>query len=277
MALFSLAELYKGPDIQPAALPVSRRTGRTGSGSAKQWTRYRQRQKVVAQERDDWFNNMMGNLDADIKDLSAKQEGLLNQATGLLGTSAEALQADIGKRDELRNYYEGLYRPLAEDFVNAARKGIVGDEAGEMARAESQVGQEFAQAREQSTRNLARYGLNPSSGRYVGAQRQMDIAEAGARAGARTLAQRSEKRRVEDVGFSRLSAGMQTKPSEGLYFGGEAGALANVATTTANIGAIYGNAAAGLGQVTDRFAQTSGRGVTKRIGPLQYNYQTPLG
>ncbi len=282
MALFSLAELYKGPNIKAPSLPISRpgafgTGGRAGAGTASQWNAYYNAQRDAKQKKDDWFSGMMDNLEADITKLASKQEGLLDQATGLLGDASGALKADIGKRDELRNYYEGLYRPLSEQFVNAARQGITGDIPGEMARAESDVGQEFAQARDQSTRNLARYGLNPSSGRYVGATRQMDIAEAGARSGARTLAQRSEKRRVEDVGFARLTAGMRSKPSEGLYFGGEGGQLANVATATANIGGIYGNAAAGLGQAADRLAATSGPGVVKGVGNKRFTFLTPLG
>lgn len=229
MALFKLSDLYRGPDLKPVALPTDRRTGRVGAGSRQQWQGYRQAQQAQAQQRQDWFNKMIGNLEADMTELSGKQEGLLDTATGLVESSAEGM------------------KPLEADFRS------------EMDRAESDVGQEFDQSREATARGLARYGLNPSSGRYVGAQRRVDIGEATARAGARTTAHRAEQARVEGGNFERAKS------------------QAGLVGTAANLGGIYGNAAAGLGTVADRFAATSGPAVSKRHRNRRWDFQTPLG
>jgi hypothetical protein len=233
-AEFSLANLFKGPDIQPVPLPVSRfgaagTSGRSGVGTAAQWTSYRQAQARNAQLNRKWVNDMMGGMGARMEELSAKQEGLLDQSVELFGEAREGM------------------KPLEADYE------------GEMMRAESDVGQEFAQSREATTRGLARYGLNPSSGRYVGAQRQVDIAEAGARAGGRTMAHRAEKARVEGGNFERAQA------------------QARLVQTGVGLGQQYGEAAAGYGESMERFAATSGRGVTKRLGNKRYEFLTPLG
>ena len=244
MALFSLAELYKGPDIDrtPIALPVSRggmfgTGGRSGAGTARQWAGYSAQRQSQAQSNAEinreWVNKMMTNLESDINDLSGKQEGLLTSATEMLQESREGM------------------KPLEADFV------------GEMNRAESDVGQEFQQSRASQQRRLNRYGLSPSSGRYVGAQRQTDIAEAGARAGGRTIAHRAEQGRVEGGNFDRAKA------------------RAGLVSSAAGLGQIYGQAAAGLGSVMDRFGMTSGRSVTKDTsGPgfrRQHMFLSPLG
>jgi len=228
MALFKLSDLYRGPELTPLAMPTGRR-GRPGAGSAQQWQGYRQAKQGQDQQRQDWFNKMIGNLESDITDLSGKQEGLLNTATGLLESSAEG------------------FKDLTPDY------------RGEMDRAESDVGQEFSQSREATTRGLARYGLNPSSGRYVGAQRRVDIGEAGARAGARTQAFREERGRIEGGNLERAKS------------------RADLVGSAAGLAGIYGNAAAGLGTVADRFAATSGPAVSKQHRNIRWDFQTPLG
>lgn len=108
--------------------------------------------------------------------------------------SAEArqlyrIQGDIARDqwDEHKRIGSPVLAGLGEDALRGSesrREQMVGQ-------ASADVTQAFAGERDAMNRELTGMGVNPTSGRYVGAQRSMGLAEAGAKAGAMTRASRA--------------------------------------------------------------------------------------
>ncbi len=151
---------------------------------------------------------------------------------------AEALtreQIDINRQsqqiaNEQWAEYKQTYQPLERDFVAAAREGLKPNFEGVTAGASADVKQAFAKGREATGRNLASYGLNPSSTRFAALERQSAVDEAAAEAGAINRARTTEKNRVEDTNWNRMSQAV------GLGKGMPSQAQAGLSSASAGLG-----------------------------------------
>lgn len=86
----------------------------------------------------------------------------------------------------------------AKGFYGMAARGI--DPEEEAAAAQAEVAHGFAGATGEMTREIARYGLDPTSGKWADMMRQMTISKASGIAGARTAG----KRYAKEESFRRL-------------------------------------------------------------------------
>lgn len=87
------------------------------------------------------------------------------------------------KKDRAR--YEQIFQPLEEDLAKEAADYATPERRDlEVGRAQSNVGQQFTQAREQAKSELESYGINPSSTRFAALDVGMRANEAAAKAAA---------------------------------------------------------------------------------------------
>ena len=77
-------------------------------------------------------------------------------------------------------------QPIREQMYKEAREGV--DIQAMMDRAGSDTTQRFSSMRKQTSRDMARMGMNPNSGQFGAMQRDLNIAEALGQAGAKTAA-----------------------------------------------------------------------------------------
>jgi len=84
-----------------------------------------------------------------------------------------------------RARYEQIFQPLEEDLAKEATDYATPERRDlEVGRAQSNVGQQFTQAREQAKSELEGYGINPSSTRFAALDVGMRANEAAAKAAA---------------------------------------------------------------------------------------------
>lgn len=127
------------------------------------------------------------------------QRELLPLATGLT-------KEQIGAQRELLPLQTGVSKQrlgLASTFLEDVNKGI--DVNSRMNEAQAGVQHGFKNARRAADINTFSYGLDPSSGRFASSNRDLQLAEAGGIAGARTGA----KNQAEQEDFERKKAGLQ--------------------------------------------------------------------
>lgn len=125
---------------------------------------------------------------------------------------------------------------LQDTMLGDAAKFNTDDRSNELAgRAMADVNQGFSSAREQSGRAMARMGVNPSSGRALAMDNQMQIAQAGALAGASNNARtgaRLEGRALTD----RASNALAGYPAMGMAATGAGAGIGASGITMANTG-----------------------------------------
>lgn len=136
-------------------------------------------------------------------------------------------QLEISQRyldiaNEQYGFWQTNYKPIEERLAGEAKVGL--DPEYYAARARATVGTEYDQARQVQGRNLARLGVDATSPRYVGLERDVQIAKAAAMAGAGT----SARDRVRDVNWNRryqvAQLGRQSVGSGLSALGGASGA-----------------------------------------------------
>lgn len=93
---------------------------------------------------------------------------------------------------------EERYGGLRDQVVAEAERGAQADIAGVSGRAASDVQQSMDQEREQQRRQMAAYGLDPTSGRYQSQDRQFGLQAATAEASAVGQARRGERQRAQE-------------------------------------------------------------------------------
>lgn len=140
-----------------------------------------------------------------------------------------ARQADARSQAMFDRYME-VYAPLEDQLIKDAQEGLDVDE--ELGLASASVNQAHAQAKDEMTRDMARYGIGPNDGRMVEANRMSALDKTKGLVGART----SARRYVDEENFRRRGA---------------------VATLGRNLpgaaGAFAAQAGAGLSDVGDRY------------------------
>lgn len=145
-----------------------------------------------------------------ISEIMGAQIDLGQQGIGLSKENL-AFQKDIGYKqlaiaekqqkiaDEKYAYWKELYQPIEKKLAGSANVGL--DASYYATRAGQDVQSAFDQQRQQSERNMLRYGIDPSSPKFQALSKDLQIAEAAATAGAKTAA----SERVRDVNYARRS------------------------------------------------------------------------
>ena len=157
------------------------------------------------------------------------------------------------------------YRDLERKFFDESMKGISPDELAGRYSADVEKG--FGLQRDQLTRNLSRYGINPNSGKFTSAMTDLARDEALAKAGARTKAYRD----AQDINLNRLGQAINVRkglsPALPQYASPSGAGLASNATTgLSSAGSAFtnlaGTAANTASKTYSSAAQTIGSGLS---------------
>lgn len=154
-----------------------------------------------------------------------------------------------------------LSAPVAEKFYQGATDGVQADYEGRVGQALGDVSQQFAGADAAVRREAARLGLNPNSGRVLGAISGNSMARAKASAAAATSAREGERRRIEDTSWQRVTQGMQAR-------GGAAPQLASQ-TGAVNSGQLGGYGLQNQEQIAQGFFGNATQGYGALAGKVQ--------
>lgn len=190
------------------------------------------------------------------------QNALLQQQAALYG-----LQGDMGRY--FFDDYKTNYAPLALQQLKAAQVGLDPQHYANMA--DANVMRNCQQALDMGTRNLARNGVSPRDGRWLGMQRDMALDMTGQRVGAQNQA----RQWVDDTNWNRRNQMMNYGSSligAGTNLTGSAAQGAGMAAS--NYGDMaYGagrNAAYNMNGAADAFVNWWNK-------PPSNGYQTTLG
>jgi hypothetical protein len=139
---------------------------------------------------EDYYDRAMSASDSGLSNSQRKQ--LAKDQYSLERARIAQEKADINSlRPQVRQEMVrgiNLYRPVEDQFVANARKGL--DPEDMAGRAATDVRQSFGQSRTIQNRSLARQGLSPTAGSTQEFNRQSHLAEALGKAGAMTAAHR---------------------------------------------------------------------------------------
>ena len=152
-------------------------------------------------------------------------------------------------------------------------------------RAGATVAQAFNAERENLDRGMAAMGVDPRSGRYSAARRQLGMAKAASEAGAMNFARTNERRYADETNFNRKAAvagfGQAQASSASSGLSGAASGLAGLGTArmnadaqqSAGIGQLVGS---GLGAYASYLAFTSDRRLKENIEAVGVNAENGL-
>lgn len=128
---------------------------------------------------------------ADQKIRNAKLDALQEKVSG---AQLDTMAKNNALADEYASYQRDTFRPLEKGIVDEAQNYDSPEEQERMAgQASASVKQNMAQATDANTRNLARMGVNPSSGRSMVTANETAITGALGEAGAENAARQSVK------------------------------------------------------------------------------------
>ena len=166
------------------------------------------------------------------------------------GESKEAsrlygVQADISR--SLFDEYTSLGSPILSELSADARRADSPAQLNAAAdRAAGDVDLSYDRAERDLTRSLGRHGLNPRSGRYAGARRELTLGRAASRAGARTLGRRGAR---ETAYSRRLNALASAQGNVGAAQHGLSSAGAGFSNLAAQRQQAQAQQQAGIGQL----------------------------
>lgn len=144
-------------------------------------------------------------------------------------------------------HYVDTYGDLEQMNVADAMEGVQGDFAGVTGRAAADVESQFANEQDRQRRDMMRYGLDPSSGRFASTDRELGMDRALTSASMQNTARETERRWAEDATRGlRLQVGnfgvqMRENAADGVTQAGN-----NLATAYGNTASNYGNMANNL-------------------------------
>lgn len=170
------------------------------------------------------------------------QNELLKQQAALYG-----LQGDMGRY--FFNDYKTNYAPLALQQLKAAQVGLDPQHYADMA--DANVMRNYQQALDMGTRNLARNGVSPRDGRWLGMQRDMALDMTGQRVGAQNQARQwvddtnwNRRNAMMNYGSSLIGAGTNLTSSAAAGAGNTASNYGDMAYGASKLGAYHLNGAA---------------------------------
>lgn len=198
---------------------------------------------------------------------AAKMDALTEKVTNSQLASQQT-QTDLAK--DYADYNKNTFRPLEQGLVSEAENYDTPAEQERVAGAASaSVEQNFAAQRAANTRDMARMGINPNSGRFQGAASTMAANEALAEAGAENNGRQS----VKQLGWAkRMDAASLGRN------------LPSAQATSAGLALTAGNSAVG-NQATANSSFTAGQqpgiqllnGASGSFGSAAANYGSVYG
>lgn len=205
---------------------------------------------------------VVGGISSKLAGKKANKRGdaLSKEATKIASDLAEISEGLGGKADDRWNFYkdhgENVDIMLIDDAVKMFKETFSGGSERAAARAAEDVATAFDRSADVRRRSALRFGgVDPSSGKFQGIERQSSIARAEAEAGARFTARRTEEDRARNVlnnassianraigDSQRFSAGAVNAGSAAgsILATGEASARADAAGSAALVGDIAG-------------------------------------
>lgn len=136
---------------------------------------------------------------ASRKDRKEARKGRKASERALLAQERR-LDAQEARSAFLFEEFKRTFLPVERKLAASAAKGLNVEQFTGQAVADVQ--QSFDKAEEIATRNLQRFGVNPSSGRFAGLNRKIELARASSEAGAVT----STRRFIDETDFTRRLA-----------------------------------------------------------------------
>lgn len=144
-------------------------------------------------------------------------------------------------------HYRDVYGDAEKLMVADAIHGVTGDYDGVTSRAAADVEAQFDNAIDRNQRDMMRYGLDPSSGRYQSSDRAMGLQRAATSALAQNTARNTERNFVRDSNWQRrlnvgqFGAGLIQNASQGVQQ-----AMQNLGNMHAQNASTYGSMAGNL-------------------------------
>jgi hypothetical protein len=120
-------------------------------------------------------------------------------------TALAQQQIDIGNANEQRaseysSYEKNTFRPLEQKIVDEANSYNTDAKREQLAtKAAADVNMGYSSARDQNNRSMARFGINPNSGRFASLNNQLTMQQGADSAGAITNARQN----AENLGYAR--------------------------------------------------------------------------
>lgn len=144
---------------------------------------------------------------------------------------ADILKSNQARADDYANYEKETFRPLERQLIDQAKNYNTEAKREELAsQAAADVNAAYSNVRDQSSRQLERFGINPNSGRFAAINASLGLSQAADQAGAMTRS----RIQSEQLGYARM------QDAVGLGRG-----LAPNASTAYGIAINAGNSAAG--------------------------------
>jgi hypothetical protein len=179
------------------------------------------------------------------------------------------------------DYERNTFRPLEQSIVSDAENYNTEGKREELAgKAASDVEQQMGVARESAARNLARYGINPNSGKFAAVNKDMAVQEGLARAGAannaRTQAEEIGHARMMDAAALGRGIAQNSSTAAGLALSANQGASGTqLATSNAGFGMRQG-AVGDFGMAQGGFG-TAGGLYNAQFGQQMSGYNSRMG
>lgn len=222
-------------------------------------------QQRMAQIQEDYLTQFQSEIWPVMKAQAEKQDVRADEQWAL---DREIQQKQMDIADEQYKRYTDVYKPLQDTLIGQAKDyNTEGNFERQAGLAMGDVKDQFAQQREQQNMQMRSYGINPSSGRYQGANSVTGIMEAATAASAATKARAA----AEQLGWAKsmdalaLGSGVfgNQATSTGLALNAGNQALNSGQTTMGNYGAMSGASAQATGVANQGWGQIGQLGVQK--------------
>ncbi len=110
-------------------------------------------------------------------------------------------RSNAQRADEYAAYERDTFRPMEKELINKAKaynEDAMRERMAQQSAADTNAA--FDSAKQQALRNLARYGINPNSGRFAALNAQIGTQQAG----ALTAGQNQARMQAEGLGYARM-------------------------------------------------------------------------
>lgn len=189
------------------------------------------------------------------KEQYAENKGFLQD---IARAEYDTMLQNNSRAQEYADYEKQTFRPLEQKLVAAAQEYNTDAKREQLAgQAKADVESQYAIARDQQVRELARYGINPSSGRFASLNQQLNLSQAAQSAGAMNRSRIDAEnlgiaRMMDAAGMGRgLASNASTAYGVGLQAGNQAG---NSRMAGANyMGGAYNGAINGLSSAANSY------------------------
>lgn len=122
-------------------------------------------------------------------------------AQDVVKAQLDIMRSNQTRADEYANYERETFRPLEKQLIadaQAYNEDAMRERLASQAMAD--VNAAYANAREQTVRQMARFGINPNSGRFAAINTQLGMSQAADQAGAMNRA----RTQAEGLGYARM-------------------------------------------------------------------------